>query len=253
MALIDQQLALMDRLEIGHPPMLAAILTDAARSMLSQFQQTRLPAAPDFMVLPQLTAALRDIWGEAIAGSAEIFFETFRDGFPVASKSIASDLLELFVASLRPQTAQQILATTQAQIRAMAAGGLTAGHFADEVYTSLLEKIPNISGLRALIITRTEVHAATQFAAWQLARRSLVPLAKVWNAVPDARTRDFGSLGRVSQFNHRVMDGRRTALNDAFAVPQLGGGSEYLLFPGDPRGSAGNVINCRCIQTFERA
>lgn len=252
MALIEQQLALLDQLEQANSKPLADVLQAAAISMAAQFRQTHLPTGPAISALPSIAAELRKIWVAAMDGSTAIFMDEFKDGYP-STKAAPIEIIETFISSYRADAAQQILDTTQRQVRSLMAGGLAAGESADAVYAELLEKIPEVSSVRALLITRTEVHAATQFASWQLARRSLVPLVKVWNSVPDTRTRDFGTAGRIAQFNHRVMDGKKTSLNSSFSIPRLVGGYEELMFPGDPRGSAGNVINCRCIQTYERA
>jgi hypothetical protein len=252
MALIEQQLALLDQLEKANSKSLADVLQAAAISMAVQFRQTRLPNMPAISALPSINTELRKIWTAAIAGSTEIFMAEFAEGFP-QSKATPIQIIETFIAAYRQGAAQQILDTTQRQVRALMAGGLAAGQSADAVYSELLEKMPEISSIRSLLITRTEVHAATQFASWQLARRSVIPLVKVWNATPDDKTRDFGQLGKISQFNHRVMDGKKVGINAPFSIPRIVGGFEQLMFPGDPHGSAGNIINCRCIQTYERA
>ena len=249
MALIDAQLAILDEMEKDTAG-LAAAIEAAALSMLVQFRQTRLPMAPDFSALPAILAELTRIWTQAIRENAAAFALEFPAGFP--RKAQTADIVSTFVSSLRPRAAQQILETTQRQVRDLMAGGLASGESADAVYAELLLKIPEISSVRSLLITRTEAHAAGQFASWQLARQSLVPLIKVWNSIPDLRTRDFGEIGSGSIFNHRIMNGQRAGLNAAFSAPRRGGGAEQLMFPGDPRGSAANVINCRCIQTYER-
>lgn len=58
----------------------------------------------------------------------------------------------------------------------------------------------------------------------------------VWNAVMDERTRD----------DHADADQQVVNLGDPFEV-----GGEELMYPGDPAGSDGNVINCRCWLTYE--
>lgn len=250
MAWIEDQLALMTRLETAAAEPLAELLTTAARSTLAEFLQTRLIAQPDPRSIPALKKELRKIWLSSIEGMAGLFAAEFADGFPAQQKSFATDLLETFAGQLRPQTAEQILNTTQSQIRDLISGGLAGGEAADLVYSDLLRKLPDYSFIRALLISRTEIHAATQFASWQMARRSLVRLDKVWHTVLDERTRDFS---RSSEFSHRQMHDVRRPLTEYFSVPRLGGGAEQLMFPGDPTGSAGNVINCRCIQTYVRA
>lgn len=250
MALIDKQLEILNRMEkdtVG----LTTALNAASLSMLALFSQTHLPVAPDYFALPGIKAELEKIWLTAAVETTVAFVSEFETGFP--RKAATTDIVQTFINSLRPRAAQQILETTQRQVRDLMAGGLASGASADAVYEELLRKIPDLSSTRALFITRTEVHAASQFTSWQLARQSLVPLTKVWNSIPDRKTRDFGEIGPASPFNHRVMDGQKASLNAAFSVPRRGGGSEQLMFPGDPRGSAANVINCRCIQTYERA
>lgn len=248
MAWIDEQLALMTRLEEAATKPLADLLTAGAISLLREFRQTRLIAQPEPGFLREIRAELRNVWAAAIQGATDLFAAEFRDGFPAEQKSLATDILELFATRLRPQTAEQILTTSQSQIRDLISGGLASGDAADLVYADLVERLPELSGVRTLLISRTEIHAATQFASWQMARRSLVKLDKIWHTVLDDRTRDFPS----SDFSHRLMHGVRRPLTEFFSVPRFGG-TEQLMFPGDPAGSAGNVINCRCIQTYVRA
>ncbi len=48
---------------------------------------------------------------------------------------------------------------------------------------------------------------------------------------------------RTGEFDHVEPDGQVQAVGDPFLVS-----GESLMYPGDPAGSAGNVINCRCTQ-----
>lgn len=94
------------------------------------------------------------------------------------------------------------------------------------------ERWPN----RAVTVARTETMGAVNagvIRAAQLdadARGELAPF-KVWIATEDDRTRP----------THKAADGQRTLLSQPFMV-----GGAQLLFPGDPRGPANEVINCRC-------
>lgn len=89
---------------------------------------------------------------------------------------------------------------------------------------------------RARTVARTETMGAVNagvFRAAQLdaiARGDLAPM-KLWLATEDTRTRPA----------HREADGQRTLMDSPFRV----GGAD-LMFPGDPRGPADQVINCRC-------
>lgn len=89
---------------------------------------------------------------------------------------------------------------------------------------------------RAMTVARTETIAAVNAGVYRAAvldaeQRGDVAPAKVWISTDDQRTRP----------THVAADGQRTLLGSPFRV-----GGAQLLFPGDPRGPAAEVINCRC-------
>ena len=56
-----------------------------------------------------------------------------------------------------------------------------------------------------------------------------------------ASVKDSTHRTRQGTFNHLVMNQKRVPLDKPFNVS-----GQNLMFPGDPNGSAGNVVNCRC-------
>ncbi|MFD3535231.1 phage minor head protein [Streptomyces sp. NPDC058661] len=89
---------------------------------------------------------------------------------------------------------------------------------------------------RAVTVARTETLAAVNAGVFRsaelLAEQQGDPAPfKQWIATADVRTRP----------THREADKQRTLLREPFRV-----GGASLLFPGDPRGPANEVINCRC-------
>lgn len=84
---------------------------------------------------------------------------------------------------------------------------------------------------KSIRIARTEGHriqnTATMNAAHDAVDRG-ADLVKQWDATLDAKTRD----------SHVAVDGQIRELNEEF--------SNGLAFPGDPSGSAAEVVNCRC-------
>ena len=60
---------------------------------------------------------------------------------------------------------------------------------------------------------------------------------KEWISTLDDRTRE----------SHLQMDGVIADIDSTFEVENLtDGGIDNMLYPLDPNGSAGNVVNCRC-------
>lgn len=89
----------------------------------------------------------------------------------------------------------------------------------------------------AMRITRTEAHRISQQAAYDALKKAKdngADVVKQWDATLDKRTRP----------SHARVDGEIRELDEPF--------SNGLMRPGDPRGRAAEVINCRC-QLLQRA
>lgn len=89
---------------------------------------------------------------------------------------------------------------------------------------------------RARVVARTETMGAVNAGVFRAAqldaqRRGDPAPFKVWLSTDDTRTRP----------THRAADRQRTLLSEPFKV-----GGAQLMFPGDPRGPAQEVIQCRC-------
>lgn len=101
-------------------------------------------------------------------------------------------------------------------------------------YRDIARNIGNVSGAplsRAKTIARTEGHRIQQMStvdAQQAAKAKGADVLKQWDATLDGRTRE----------SHRRVDGEIRELDEKF--------SNGLMFPGDPNGSAAEVVNCRC-------
>lgn len=92
---------------------------------------------------------------------------------------------------------------------------------------------------RANLIARTETHNAASFANHRyysdVADELEIKMKKRWVAVSDARTRSF----------HADASGQMRDMEDDFDV-----GGAKMSYPGDSRGGARNVINCRCVVVY---
>jgi len=252
-AMVKQNLALLDAVEARMAPNLEKILFASIVDMLRQAESgfTAFQIPPEFR--RPLINTISAIWWQAAEGQINLMADTFKEGFPTLThkddrQNEVARLVDAYASSYGSRRAAQILTTTEKQTQALIRGGMARGESAATVINSALESAPATAGLRSLLITRTESHAASQFAAFRLAQQSNIALNKIWNTTVDQQTRRLPE----NNFDHLIMNGQEVSLLRAFQVPTSAGGVERLQYPGDPSGSAGNVINCRCIQTFRR-
>ena len=102
-------------------------------------------------------------------------------------------------------------------------------------YQDIARNINNSMGIglnKSIRIARTEGHRVNQqstYDAMEKAKKKGANVVKQWDATLDAKTRT----------SHQQVDGEIRELDEKF--------SNGLRFPGDPQGSAGEVINCRCV------
>lgn len=102
-------------------------------------------------------------------------------------------------------------------------------------YSDISRNLKNTSGVplyNAKRIVRTESHRIQQQSAEDsrhIAKSKGADIVRMWDASLDGRTRD----------SHARVDGEIRELDEKF--------SNGLLYPGDPSGSAAEVINCRCV------
>ena len=160
--------------------------------------------------------------------------ETKQDANTWANEYIQGELMRERIVDVADATRRKIVEGVQAGYEQ----GLGQRGIADEI----LRRVPEISVRRAAVIARTETHGAANYGAQRQAQTSKFPMKKIWLAGEDIRTRRTPR----DAFDHLGSDGQEVGLNDPFLIPTKAGGVEALQYPGDPAGSAANVINCRC-------
>ena len=90
---------------------------------------------------------------------------------------------------------------------------------------------------QALRIARTETTSASGLAAYETAKQSNLVMTKEWISATDNRTRR----------DHIIENGQIVDLE----VPFIMADGSSLLYPGDTKGRASQVINCRCTISFK--
>lgn len=137
------------------------------------------------------------------------------------------------------EKAKKISSTTLEQIKASVVVGLEEEMAITEVAKMVYAKGLIESKIRAKMIARTETHSASMAGSLAMAEASEVVRMKEWISVNDDRTRS----GDNSDYDHTNVD--PVELREKFNVS-----GELLDCPGDPAGSAGNIINCRCAMAY---
>jgi len=104
---------------------------------------------------------------------------------------------------------------------------------------------------QAARIVRTEVNRAANVGSTAQAETSEYEQMKEWQSAEDNRVRGNPVNGMKDHADHWSLDGIKINAGDVFHDPRNG---DQLAFPGDPRGKAESVINCRChaSYTFKR-
>lgn len=134
------------------------------------------------------------------------------------------------------QKITSITGATRDDVMRIIAGAEYDGASERETIARIIGQSPQIAGWRALTISRTEAHGASQAVSLEVAKLTTVALDKVWITSVDERTR----------LDHINANGQQVHMDSAFVV-----GGEHMLYPGDPTAEAGQVINCRCVLGYE--
>jgi len=247
-----RQSLLLDRLANQFEDRLADEIEDALRESLRAWQFTGEVLLPrDF------NQRLEATYSQMITASITTFgARVFEQG---KSVGVALERKEDFATFMRNAALRYINNETIRQriigvekttrlwlVRALAQAFLE-GLTQSETVKSILEVIKSISKMRARTIARTETHGAANYGANEAAKKTDLPMNREWISAQDKRTRttEDGDL-----FDHVGANGQIVGAEQPFQIAKLDGGTEALMFPGDPNGSAGNVINCRCALGF---
>ncbi len=165
------------------------------------------------------------------AGGGRIAAE-FGVGFDVAAPYV-----QQFIKARANQLAGLVTDTTYDQITTALADGTAAGETIPEIADRVRAVFDQATTVRSETIARTEVISAYNGSAATVAAQlpGDVVGGQEWITVEDSRTRP----------EHAAADGEIVNIGEAFT-----GTGESLAYPGDPSGSPGNIINCRCTIAF---
>ena len=147
------------------------------------------------------------------------------------------ELIRQFLVREGAREVVRINETTRARIRKVIIDSQVDGAGVNVVAAAIRKEMQGaFSRRRARVIARTETHNAASYANHEVARELDIPgKRKRWSAIRGPRTRK----------HHDDVNGQTVDFDADFIVPYRG--VPYSMArPGDPRGGAANVINCRC-------
>lgn len=232
----NRQRALLDRLEARLVRTWQIEIARAIRSAATEYNETQTTMLAIGKHRQNVEALIRRTYEIAGNEFAQPIYEKAR-GRGMVTKDLDNfrRLIEQFIIGVGATKITQISQTTERQIRQIIQDGIAEGLGIDAIARNLRSNATVVAGVRAAVIARTETHTASQWAQVTAIRDTGLQLRKEWVAAADERTR----------VDHSIANGQIVGQNEKFVV-----GGEELEFPGDPAGSAGNVINCRCVLNF---
>lgn len=118
--------------------------------------------------------------------------------------------------------------------------GLGVDSIAKMIRDRLKEKFPISARDRAKTIAQTETLTASNYASFRSAADTGLPMRKIWLTAP---------WGVSKTERHNLIQGlgdQRPMMEEDFIVDNV-----QMKYPGDPRGGAAHVINCKCAIAYE--
>ena len=146
------------------------------------------------------------------------------------------EVVEEYINLYGAENVTNISRTTQAILIRSIRKLTEEGASLNDIKRYIKNDFPSFQKGRAALIARTETHNASMFGQFKAAESlEINDLEKEWITINDNRSRS----------HHKNVNGQRQKMDDDFIVPYKG--AEYRMkHPGDTRGGAANVINCRC-------
>lgn len=180
----------------------------------------------------ELVASLRTVSANALQEAGQGLYKEIGRDDPFTMPSAEA----LRFLSLRNTAIAGAAQDMQEKVRASLQEGLTDGDTMDQLSRRVRTVFNGLSDYEAKRIALTETGAAYGKARHE-AMTSAGVKYKAWISSHGPNVRPAHEAAEVRYGNDPI------PVDEPFIV-----GGEALMFPGDPNGSAGNVINCQCVQ-----
>jgi hypothetical protein len=199
-----------------------------------------------YYTLEQYNKRLRNIFRKyykiiAVEFGEKMLEETQKNFIRYEQKGLIDDFWRFVIGWIATQVGNKIRIvqrTTRLAIQRIVKKGIEEGKTNNEIAKQIRTTSSIIAPFRAKRIARTETHTTVNYAMTEAMGQTGLIQEKEWLSAKDDRTRH-------GKFDHVGANGERVALDDTFKRT-----GENLEYPGDPDGSVGNIVNCRCISLF---
>ena len=189
-------------------------LRELAKSALSDFIDWEAQEA-------ELGRVLSSVWEDSFNAGAE----HCKDVFGITA--IQQPQLTDYMRQQGLKRVREITDVTRDKLANSLADGIAAGEGSQQLIKRIQEHMPDVQAERALTIATTEAH--TSIMAGNMAQMKYGGIrTKTWVTAGDEVTRP----------SHADVNGDTVEIDKPF--------KNGLMFPGDPAGSPGEIINCRC-------
>lgn len=168
-----------------------------------------------------LVAVLNPIWEDAFNVGAK----SIEDSFGI--RAVTAPKLTDYLRQNGLRRVKGINETTRDKLAATLADGIEAGESTAQLVKRMQQHLPDIQAERAAAIATSEAHTSMQAGSFEQMRFGGIK-TKTWITAGDEATRD----------SHRAQDGQTVPIDQPFR--------NGLMYPGDPSGAPGEIINCRC-------
>ena len=201
----------------------------------------------------QIAKEIAKINKQSVEEIVKMLDETVKINYDYAKELITDQVEDLRWTMLNPKTYEAVLKEQDnplfylsvdnleerqriySKIKQELAVGLVQGESTYKI-AKRLEKLLGVNYNSAIRIARTEITRAeniSRLKAFKYAESLGIKQMKSWIATGDKRTRE----------SHQNVNGELVPLDKPF--------SNGLMYPGDPMGSANEIVNCRCAMTTE--
>lgn len=169
----------------------------------------------------------------------------FSQNLPFQKKDFWQDVLSKKFAEIGAEKVTEILGTTLKLIKPQIKEAInlaSTGASIDSIRTQIIKNVKGQGGAmsrgRAQLIARTEVIGASNMSTYEAASQSGVKLMKKWSTGGRNIRETHKAAARVGYI----------PMDQDFTV-----GNYHMAHPGDPRGGASEVCNCKCILIYRVA